>query len=255
MGRTSDNGFKKARKRAGLTQEEFCNKFNEFEEHAIKDGSQRSVTLDTCRNWEQGRKLPRAGTLIELSKFYGVSTDFLLGLSECVFVDNEYIREKTGLNDNSISMLETVRKESEIERQIYDLRNNNSSLTVTDTLNIMCKYDTLAHIAKGFRNYLLTEYAVPVQYEPEQGKFTYSDSDYSKQNHKEINAMCEAFGVASFPDHYIMHLARTPEHPEDNIAFTLSKEFLEAAAIQQIESSLQTLKKLYKKETEKKEGA
>lgn len=58
-------------------------------------------------------------------------------------------------------------------------------------------------------------------------------------------------GVAPFPDHYIMHLARTPEHPEDNIAFTLSKDFLEAIAIQQIESSLQTLKKLYKEETKK----
>lgn len=236
-------GFKKARKAKRLTQKSFCDEYEKV------TGS--SVTIETVRNWEQGRAIPRIDTLISLADFFGVSVDYLLNRSECTSIDNEYIREKTGLNDASISMLETAKKESEIEKQIYDLRNNNSSLTVTDTLNIMCKYDTLAHIAKGFRNYLLTEYAVPVQYEPEQGKFTYSDSDFSKLNHKEINAMCEALGVAPFPDHYIMHLARTPEHPEDNIAFTLSKDFLEAIAIQQIESSLQTLKKLYKEETKK----
>ena len=114
----------------------------------------------------------------------------------------------------------------------------------------MFKHGILVDIAKSFRNYLLTEYAVPVQYEPEQGKFTYSDSEHSKQNHKEINDMCDAFGVDHFPDSYIMHLARDPEHPNDNISFTLSEKFLESVAIQQIESYLQVLKQLYKEETE-----
>lgn len=250
MGRTLDNGFKKARKRAGLTQPEFCDKFNEFEKNTIKDDSQRSsVTLDTCRNWEQGRKLPRAGTLIELSKFYGVSTDCLLGLSECTSVENEDIRKRIGLDDESIKALEMAVAESEIEKELYNLRNN-KSLTVSETLNIMFKHGILVDIAKSFRNYLLTEYAVPVQYEPEQGKFTYSDSDFSRLNHKEINDMCDSFGVDHFPDSYIMHLARDPEHPNDNISFTLSEKFLESVAIQQIESYLQVLKQLYKEETE-----
>lgn len=234
-------GFKKARKAKRLTQQSFCDEYKKV------TGS--SVTIETVRNWEQGRAIPRIDTLISLADFFGVSVDFLLNRSECTSVDNEYIRKKTGLNDESIKALEGAVRESEIEKELYNLRNN-KSLTVSETLNIMFKHGILVDIAKSFRNYLLTEYAVPVQYEPEQGKFTYSDSDFSRLNHKEINDMCDAFGVASFPDHYVMHLARTPEHPEDNISYALSEDFLESVALRQIQKYLATIKQLYKEEND-----
>ena len=236
-----DKSFKRLRKQKNLTQESFC--------PAFKEKTGISVTVTTVRNWEQGRSIPPLNDLIQLAAFFDVSVDYLLGLSDCTSVDNSYINKKTGLNDEAIRALEGAVRESEIEKELYNLRNN-KSLTVSETLNIMFKHGILVDIAKSFRNYLLTEYAVPVQYEPEQGKFTYSDSEHSKQNHKEINDMCDAFGVDHFPDSYIMHLARDPEHPNDNISFTLSEKFLESVAIQQIESYLQVLKQLYKEETE-----
>ena len=236
-----DKSFKRLRKQKNLTQESFC--------PAFKEKTGISVTVTTVRNWEQGRSIPHLNDLIQLAAFFDVSVDYLLGLSDCTSVDNSYINKKTGLNDEAIRALEGAVRESEIEKELYNLRNN-KSLTVSETLNIMFKHGILVDIAKSFRNYLLTEYAVPVQYEPEQGKFTSSDSDFSRLNHKEINDMCDAFGVDHFPDSYIMHLARDPEHPNDNISFTLSEKFLESVAIQQIESYLQVLKQLYKEETE-----
>ena len=252
LGRTSDNGFKKARKRAGLTQPEFCDKFNEFEKNTIKDDFQRSsVTLDTCRNWEQGRKLPRAGTLIELSKFYGVSTDFLLGLSECTSVENEDIRKRIGLNDESIQALEMAVKESDLERKMQDTYSNNSKeiLSVVDTINVMLKHSMLVNVANAFRNFLETKYCVPVQYDSSLNKFIYSDSDFSKLNNENLDDLLKQHDInISFPQEYIMHLASSPNKPEDHISFGLSNAFLESVALKQIEQWFYTIKQLYKEE-------
>lgn len=237
--------LRQLRKDHGYSQDKLIDILDD--EYGVKIGRN---TYSNIENGCQSASNFKLDLLIALSSLYGCDIGYLLCEYDNITGRNTDIQKITGLNDESIKALEMAVRESEIEKELYNLRNN-KSLTVSETLNIMFKHGILVDIAKSFRNYLLTEYVVPVQYEPEQGKFTYSDSDFSKLNHKEINAMCEALGVAPFPDHYIMHLARTPEHPEDNIAFTLSKDFLEAIAIQQIESSLQTLKKLYKEETKK----
>lgn len=237
--------LRQLRKDHGYSQDKLIDILDD--EYGVKIGRN---TYSNIENGCQSASNFKLDLLIALSSLYGCDIGYLLCEYDNITGRNTDIQKITGLNDESIKALEMAVRESEIEKELYNLRNN-KSLTVSETLNIMFKHGILVDIAKSFRNYLLTEYVVPVQYESKQGKFTYSDSDFSKLNHKEINAMCEAFGVAPFPDHYIMHLARTPEHPEDNIAFTLSKDFLEAIAIQQIESSLQTLKKLYKEETEK----
>ena len=216
------------------------------DEYGVKIGRN---TYSNIENGCQSASNFKLDLLIALSSLYGCDIGYLLCEYDNITGRNTDIQKITGLNDESIKALEGAVRESEIEKELYNLRNN-KSLTVSETLNIMFKHGILVDIAKSFRNYLLTEYAVPVQYEPEQGKFTYSDSDFSRLNHKEINNMCDAFDVDHFPDSYIMHLARNPEHPNDNISFTLSEKFLESVAIQQIESYLQVLKQLYKEETE-----
>mgnify|MGYP004496545059 CR=1 FL=1 len=218
--------FKKARKLNHLTQESFCVVYKE------KTGT--SVDIKTVRNWEQGRSTPRINDLIQLADFFGVSTDYLLGRSDCTSVDNEQIRKRIGLNDDAIKALEIAVKESAIEKQFFNL-------TPIDTLNIMFKHSMLIHIAKSFRNYLTTEYTVPVQYESFQNKFVYSDSNFSKINQGNFN---------EFPQEYFIHLARTPEHPEDNISFLLSEKNLESMFLQQIEEYLSTIKQIYQEEQE-----
>lgn len=232
------------RKARGYSQDKLIDILDD--EYGVKIGRN---TYSNIENGCQSASNFKLDLLIALSSLYGCDIGYLLCEYDNITGRNTDIQKITGLNDESIKALEMAVAESEIEKELYNLRNN-KSLTVSETLNIMFKHGILVDIAKSFRNYLLTEYAVPVQYEPEQGKFTYSDSEHSKQNHKEINDMCDAFGVDHFPDSYIMHLARDPEHPNDNISFTLSEKFLESVAIQQIESYLQVLKQLYKEETE-----
>lgn len=232
------------RKDRGYSQDKLIDILDD--EYGVKIGRN---TYSNIENGCQSASNFKLDLLIALSSLYGCDIGYLLCEYDNITGRNTDIQKITGLNDESIKALEMAVAESEIEKELYNLRNN-KSLTVSETLNIMFKHGILVDIAKSFRNYLLTEYAVPVQYEPEQGKFTYSDSDFSRLNHKEINNMCDAFGVDHFPDSYIMHLARNPEHPNDNISFTLSEKFLESVAIQQIESYLQVLKQLYKEETE-----
>lgn len=232
------------RKDRGYSQDKLIDILDD--EYGVKIGRN---TYSNIENGCQSASNFKLDLLIALSSLYGCDIGYLLCEYDNITGRNTDIQKITGLNDESIKALEMAVAESEIEKELYNLRNN-KSLTVSETLNIMFKHGILVDIAKSFRNYLLTEYAVPVQYEPEQGKFTYSDSDFSRLNHKEINDMCDSFGVDHFPDSYIMHLARDPEHPNDNISFTLSDKFLESVAIQQIESYLQVLKQLYKEETE-----
>lgn len=232
------------RKDRGYSQDKLIDILDD--EYGVKIGRN---TYSNIENGCQSASNFKLDLLIALSSLYSCDIGYLLCEYDNITGRNTDIQKITGLNDESIKALEMAVAESEIEKELYNLRNN-KSLTVSETLNIMFKHGILVDIAKSFRNYLLTEYAVPVQYEPEQGKFTYSDSDFSRLNHKEINDMCDAFGVDHFPDSYIMHLARDPEHPNDNISFTLSDKFLESVAIQQIESYLQVLKQLYKEETE-----
>ena len=227
--------FKKARKLKNLTQESFCTTY--------KKETGTSIDIKTVRNWEQGRSTPRINDLIQLADFFGVSVDYLLGRSDCTSVDNEQIRKRIGLNDDAIKALETAVKESATEKNFFDsTQEEQNTLTLIDTLNIMFKYSMLIHIVKSFRNYLTTEYIVPVQYESSQNKFVYSDSDFSKLNQGNLK---------EFPQEYFIHLARTPEHPEDNISFLLSEKNLESMFLQQIEEELYTIKQIYKEEKER----
>ncbi len=41
-----------------------------------------SVTRPILSNWETGKTLPDAGSLIKLAEYFDVSTDYLLGLSD-----------------------------------------------------------------------------------------------------------------------------------------------------------------------------
>lgn len=232
------------RKARGYSQDKLIDILDD--EYGVKIGRN---TYSNIENGCQSASNFKLDLLIALSSLYGCDIGYLLCEYDNITGRNTDIQKITGLNDESIKALEGAVRESEIEKELYNLRNN-KSLTVSETLNIMFKHGILVDIAKSFRNYLLTEYAVPIQYEPEQGKFTYSDSDFSRLNHKEINDMCDAFGVASFPDHYVMHLARTPEHPEDNISYALSEDFLESVALRQIQKYLATIKQLYKEEND-----
>lgn len=69
------------------------------------------VSKQSVSNWENNYIQPSIDMLIRLSKYFKVSTDFLLGLNECKYI------EISGLTDTQISHVSAI---------IEDIQNSNS---------------------------------------------------------------------------------------------------------------------------------
>lgn len=84
-------GFKRARKKSGHTQKSFSEKFN--------------ISIETVRNWEQGRNVPEIETLEKLCNFFHCNADYLLGNIDCETHDNQFIHNEIGLSEKAIKEL------------------------------------------------------------------------------------------------------------------------------------------------------
>ncbi|MBQ1412403.1 MAG: helix-turn-helix transcriptional regulator [Clostridia bacterium] len=60
------------------------------------------VTKQCVSNWENGNIIPSVDMLIKISKFFSVSTDYLLGLDK-----RRYI-ETTGLSETQITHIQQI---------------------------------------------------------------------------------------------------------------------------------------------------
>lgn len=89
------HGLKRARKERHLTQQQFADEF--------------LVSVETVRNWEQGRSGPDLETLLQLFEFFDCSADYLLGRIDFRTHDLQFIFDHTGLDEQSISRLEKTK--------------------------------------------------------------------------------------------------------------------------------------------------
>ena len=60
------------------------------------------VTKQTVSNWENGYLMPSVDLLIQIARFFSVSTDYLLGL------DNRRYLETTGLTDKQVTHIQMI---------------------------------------------------------------------------------------------------------------------------------------------------
>ncbi|WP_318664745.1 helix-turn-helix transcriptional regulator [Treponema sp.] len=60
------------------------------------------VTKQSVSNWENENIMPSIDMLIKIAEYFGVTTDFLLGLSE------NHTLNTTGLNEVQISHIQTL---------------------------------------------------------------------------------------------------------------------------------------------------
>ena len=58
-----------------------------------------SITRNGVNSWEQGLSMPSPACLVDLAKFFSVSTDYLLGVERLEMVN------VTGLNESDIALL------------------------------------------------------------------------------------------------------------------------------------------------------
>lgn len=86
--------LKKLREQRDLTQEQVKNKIG--------------CDLKTYRAWEKEGNYPSADYLIGLAQLFGVSTDYLLGLSDYTNIGNKEMSETTGLSEYAIDILRAI---------------------------------------------------------------------------------------------------------------------------------------------------
>lgn len=75
--------------------------------------------IKSYRSWELGKTLPRTELLISLSKLFGVSTDYILGLIEYTHIGNKEVSEITGLSQRATDTLRQIN--SSPEGKLYPL--------------------------------------------------------------------------------------------------------------------------------------
>ncbi len=136
---------------------------------------------DMYLNYENGKTQIPVDKLIQIAKYFNVSTDYILGLSECTSIENDYISKQTGLSDDAINGL----------KQIVDYDCENHSLIKNqNVINFMLSnYDLLKDILDWF-----TEYAIPFLYSIP--VMTDSKGKWKKIDTKKIH-----FGLASSENH------------------------------------------------------
>lgn len=79
---------------------------------------------DRYLNYENGNTQIPADYLIQIADYFEVSTDYILGRSDCKSVDNHYINKETGLNDNAINRLkENKENKDEFSQRILSTLN------------------------------------------------------------------------------------------------------------------------------------
>lgn len=91
---------------------EFKDRIRELREEKGMSSSKLAVEFDksesAIRSWETGRTKPDADTLITLSKFFNVSTDYLLGLVDARNPENLKLVSEIGLSEKAIQFLGTL---------------------------------------------------------------------------------------------------------------------------------------------------
>lgn len=195
------------------------------------------VTIKTYRTWEKDIDKMKSGiksnNLIALSELYKVSTDYLLGLSNCRSVDNHYISEKTGLDDEGIKALEMIKLQDLNEKRNHRLMKVDNGLSLVDIMNFTFKYE-IENILMGIRNFFKVKYKIPVFFDTEKRKWICPKSDYEFSK-----------GGFGFSDLWWLNLASSEDSPYDNNSIVLSDTFFESVALKDIEKRLYELRDLY----------
>ena len=148
-------GLKRARERAGLTQDELAGKMG--------------VSTKTIRNWEQKVKantLPTMENLLKLADLYDCDLDYLTGRIECKTHDLQFIHDQTGLTEEAIIKIKELSAEQLTAlNQLIEHQDFKKAISQTAALSDKeaINADLGAMIIHHFKSGLADKKTVPVQ--------------------------------------------------------------------------------------------
>lgn len=190
------------------------------------------VTVKTYRTWENDIEKMKSGiksyNLIALAELYDVSIDYILGLSTCRSVDNQYIYEKIALNDEAIHALEMIKLQDANEKLNLD-----EDISLTDVMNFTIE-NSFEAILFAIRNFINIKYRIPVFFDKKNKCWICPKSDYEFSKGR--------FGGS---DMWWLNLASSEEKPYDNKPILLTDTFYESVALKEVEKRIYELRELY----------
>lgn len=84
-----------------------------------KFAEEMDVSIETVRNWEQGRFLPEIGTMFKIADTLDCDLDYLTGRLDKRTHDLQFIHEQTGLSEKAIKRLQQFKPDWEqMERNL-----------------------------------------------------------------------------------------------------------------------------------------
>lgn len=217
------------------------------------------VSVRTYQNWvnplykgyngKTSYTLPTIETAMRICDKYNVSLDYLFGRIDCETVTNQAIKDMIGINDKGIAGLKDIKLQDD-----YSIRDEQPGLCVLPVLNNMlgvCGGEYVRQLLSACRDYLNTDYCVPVYHTgkstvrntEKHGKILYSEVVKSSSDMDIIkgHTIKDDKKTVTFPDTYIQHFARENDL-YDNIPITITKEFLQAVALKELEQAMIQIK-------------
>lgn len=76
-----------------------------------------NVSVGVLSDWQNGNKTPRGDSIMKLAEYFGVTADYLLGLTDASVIDTD-IRiscDTTGLSEKAVEILSGMEK-SDVEK-------------------------------------------------------------------------------------------------------------------------------------------
>lgn len=73
-----------------------------------------NITRQTYKKYENGESGINLNVVLTLSKLYDVSSDYILGISDVKYMENDNINKMTGLDDISIKTLSKYKNDTEL---------------------------------------------------------------------------------------------------------------------------------------------
>lgn len=89
----------------------FRNLCDEGEKTRVELAEEFNVTRQTITNWQTGFTVPDAKNLRDIARYFGVTTDYILGLTEIKTLNNLDVREIsdcTGLSEKAVQALKRL---------------------------------------------------------------------------------------------------------------------------------------------------
>ena len=174
----------------------------------------------------QGYKAPSVFFITKAAPILGVSTDYLLGLSDFRTPEADYIGKETGLNDKAIALLK-YRKENEDKPKD---RQDNLAADLSMISNVLCS-SGFDRLIAGIYNYIYLDYNVPVFHTG--NEIEIDGKPYLEMKAGDYNQSAEK---------YLIHFAKDRNNLYDHEPVVVDKDFLETAASNKIKKALDIIK-------------